>query len=760
MVRHIRYGFVLVVLCSLIVSCGGGGSGGGDGDSGTVIAPATTKVIDNTSLQNLVSIVDNGAMLIFSSTSPTLESLAPGDVIVCGVSPQTPYGLLRKVQSVTRSGEQVLVATGSTTLEEAFQKMSFQASKSLTPSDVLSAVSLRPGVSLRPTRPSASQLEGFYFDLNDVILYDEDGNLGTTNDQIKANGSVSINPGYSLSWDIDGFQLKQLTFTNTTTLSSRLEIISEVTLKELNKKFEIPGSRRYFAPITYWVGIYPVVITPIMTVNVGIKGDVTVGITTSVTTEATLTAGGSYNNGQWSLIHEYTTGFQWDPPTLTAGASAKGFAGPQMNLLLYGVSGPYGEVRGFLEFIVDILANPWWEFYGGLEADVGFRVEILSRRITDFEYPAAIGYRLLLAQAPGYIVRDGIISGLVLDAVAGTPLAGASISVLKQGAVAASGTTNTAGTYSVQVLAGSGYSVAISKPGYIPSNYENVSVTGDDAIYLETVLQIDVAHSGPGDVSGTIVNALSGTGVEGLSVQLRPGINVTTGTVVAGTATLSNGSYSFSNLNAGQYTAQVGRTGYNTTYFTIVSIGGTTTGNQNATITPILSTQETRIILTWGFTPADLDSHMTGPLPDGTRFHMFFPYAEANLGSPWPTYVKLDLDDTMNYGPETTTIYQQVPGTYRFSVHDYTNLFSTNSYALSGSGAQVRVYQGSNLVASFNVPANQAATLWTVFEMNGTTITPINTMSNVSDPDQVLSPSRAGSAGEDATLFWNLPLKR
>ena len=100
----------------------------------------------------------------------------------------------------------------------------------------------------------------------------------------------------------------------------------------------------------------------------------------------------------------------------------------------------------------------------------------------------------------------------------------------------------------------------------------------------------------------------------------------------------------------------------------------------------------------------------------------------------------LDLDDVSSYGPETTTLYEQINGTYRFSVHDYTNRNSTYSLALSNSSAQVRVYDNSGLIANYNVPPNNEGTLWTVFELNNGTITPINTFSYVSDPGGVNRP--------------------
>ena len=55
----------------------------------------------------------------------------------------------------------------------------------------------------------------------------------------------------------------------------------------------------------------------------------------------------------------------------------------------------------------------------------------------------------------------------------------------------------------------------------------------------------------------------------------------------------------------------------------------------------------------------------------------------------------------------------------------------------------------------FNVPSS-AGTLWTVFELNGTTVTPINQMSFESDPDRV---TKNQSNETDVELMINLPEK-
>jgi len=375
------------------------------------------------------------------------------------------------------------------------------------------------------------------------------------------------------------------------------------------------------------------------------------------------------------------------------------------------------------------------------------RYEISCKVIDNYGGEDEKSVTILVGEIPGQI------SGSVKDAVTQSLLPDVSVKVYDGNSLISSGTTESNSLYSISVTAGSGYRVEFTKFGYIPAIYYDVSVEADVTTYLETVLQIDDNYSGNGNISGKIFNALTGEGVSGLTINLREGINVTSGTVITSATTESGGYYSIANLNVGYYTAEVSGTGYNTTYFTVICVGGIATANQNATISPVMSSGETRIVLTWGVTPSDLDSHLTGPTPDDSRFHIFYwqkTYAYSGL-----TYADLDRDDVTSYGPETTTIYHQLPGVYRFSVHDYTNRSSSYSTALSNSGAQVRVYRGDNLIATFNVPAIQEGTLWTIFEIEGDTIIPINSMSYESSPSSVRS-----TTVTDVELMKNLPPKR
>ncbi|MCI5208646.1 MAG: hypothetical protein D3910_07595, partial [Candidatus Electrothrix sp. ATG2] len=142
-----------------------------------------------------------------------------------------------------------------------------------------------------------------------------------------------------------------------------------------------------------------------------------------------------------------------------------------------------------------------------------------------------------------------------------------------------------------------------------------------------------------------------------------------------------------------------------------------------------------RIILTWGENPADLESHLTAPNETGCRYHCYY----------WNKTIpnaSLDLDDRDSYGPETITITETAAGTYRYYVHDFTNRNNINSRWLALSGAEVKVYQGSNEPLVFTVPYGYGSG-WHVFDLDGETgeVIPVNTLFRQSEPGKIDYPT-------------------
>jgi hypothetical protein len=723
-------------------------------DYGGNVPSPNTITLSAESLRLLSGVATDGNGLYFSQTNAELAAIHAGQILALPPVGLLPSGFLGRVVGVSNVGGQLFLSTTAASLSEALSKATISIDRPLNASDVTSSIATAAGASFRRSAAPLDSIEdGLSVQLNDLVVYDRDGNPATTSDQLVLDGSVTANPQLHFDFDIDDFHLKNLQFYIQVNESVELTIKSrlEASLFDGEKEF----AHFEFGRIIIWVGWVPVVIVPEVALVARAKGTASVGIEVGVNQAAIFTAGLGYDDGDWDPIADFSSSFSFNGPSFSAGANIKGLVGPRFKLLLYGVIGPRADIDAFGEIDVDIFRTPIWQIFGGLEGSAGIHLQILDHTIADIEFPLIIQFRQLIAE--GGTTGNGQIVGVVRDAITLQPLSNAVVAVFRDGSLIDSLVTDANGRFSLPALIGAVYKFNISHSGYLPVTYNNVTVLPNETKTLDVILQIDTAHSGAGNVSGFVFNAISGAGVPGLTVKLREGLNTPSGPVVVSTTTGPDGEYGVFSLPAGNYTAEAGGTGYTNSYFAILCIGGTTTGDQNGVISPALDPNQTRIVLTWGLSPSDLDSHFTGPLADGTRFHMFYPYADENSGSPWPAIVHLDLDDVTSFGPETTTLLQQIDGVYRFSVHDYTNRNSTISAALSNSQAQVRIYRGSNLVASFNVPLDQPGTLWTVFEMQGSTITPINSMTFEGNPDVITAPNRA--RGKDGSLLENLPPK-
>lgn len=321
---------------------------------------------------------------------------------------------------------------------------------------------------------------------------------------------------------------------------------------------------------------------------------------------------------------------------------------------------------------------------------------------------------------------------------------------------ASSSRSDTDGNYELILEAGT-YYINIYKEGYLPFAICDVTVTNDQITYLDNVILI--ADSGvevSNIITGTVRNALTGSNIDGVTVQLRPGWGNQSGALAtlagtnndAVTVTDENGHYSLE-VNEGCYTAEFIKDGYITGYVNVICTNMNDT-NQDAVLTPVLSDNEYRVVLTWSSTPSDLDSHISGPLSTGGRFHVY--YNDMSASDNGETVARLDLDDTSSYGPETITLTKTQSGVYKYAVHDYSNRSSSSSTALSMSGAKVELYCGNSLVGTYTVPIDKTGTVWNVFEIEGDTIRTINTMENISSPASVCSLSTADTNAAVNTL--------
>ncbi len=374
------------------------------------IIPPTTNPLPPETTAELLSVSSDGVTYTFDTMTAALAAVAPGEIIVATPSAAAPNGFLRRVTAINTTGGDVVVQTQPATLEDAIQQGEVVFSQRLTP-EGLAVQELAPGVTLQPSSVVSPQA-AFYLEINDVVIYDGDGNPGTTNDQVVANGSIEFEP--TLNFDLRIYQgkIEHLQFTVDARETADLEIEAKLAAAGL-KKEKLLGNPIHLQTFVVWVGPVPVVFAPVLTFQIGIDGSVHVGVSTGVTQELTASAGVRYANQTWGPVSGLTNNFTWTPPTLHAGLDFKGYASARLQVLVYGVVGPYGDVAPYLKLEADTTATPWWQLYGGLEVPVGVRVDLLGyKEIASYEV-LAIGTRQVLAQAtapspcsPGQAVVD------------------------------------------------------------------------------------------------------------------------------------------------------------------------------------------------------------------------------------------------------------------------------------------------------------------------------------------------------------------
>lgn len=209
-------------------------------------------------------------------------------------------------------------------------------------------------------------------------------------------------------------------------------------------------------------------------------------------------------------------------------------------------------------------------------------------------------------------------------------------------------------------------------------------------------------------------------------VNIREGVNNKSGDIVL-TSRFEDGQTEV-DLPVGMYTVEVNSSQY-THNFCNIFVSPHGENRHEIYSSGQLQSDEIRIVLTWGASPSDLDSHLflpydgsAGSNASGSAYHIAYYNKQIADGS-----AVLDVDQTTGYGPETTTVYRLKKGYYKYYVTDFQACCDGRykSTDMSHSSATVRVYNKNGLARSFYVPVNRKGVIWEVFEIRNGAVVPV-----------------------------------
>jgi hypothetical protein len=291
-----------------------------------LLIPPTTKVLD-AQTQKSLNVYDKTGVLKFSSDATM--TFEPGQVLVSTPTPVASQGFLRRIKTVRREGNQVILETEQAKIIDAIHGGTAQFKQPL-----VRAIT------------SKLQAKDSKFTLN------IDSDFGTGG-KLKIKGSVVIDPILELSMGI-GCNRKTwgiCTEIPDLNITTRLGLNESLNIKltgDVSSNFDktIELDKITFQAIKFSIGPVPIVIVPRIRFYLGAQGKLSAKLETSISQDALLVAGFKYNSDDgFKNLSERTVNSQYTRPRIDGAVDVKAVAGASFELMFYDVLGPYGEIE-------------------------------------------------------------------------------------------------------------------------------------------------------------------------------------------------------------------------------------------------------------------------------------------------------------------------------------------------------------------------------------------------------------------------------
>jgi|FLOH01.1.fsa_nt_gi uncharacterized protein (TIGR02145 family) len=358
-----------------------------------IIITEEAKIIEEVTWNQSFIAIDSTNFTLTFSKNDAIEKIKVGDIIVSSEG----EGLLRRVTSIAIVNNEIIVQTGPATLTELIQQGLVDFKQQLAIPQIKSIEYHYNGIVLDTSNYKNGDETQFDWNIN-TVLFDADGNMQTTGDQIKIEGDFTCDWQFIAKIDIGLIQgLKEVKFGFESNENINLQLIAGIQYS-FEKKYTL--AKVNFTPIVVMVGVVPLVFTPQLNIVVGVDGYANTSITTSVTQSLGFESGMQYlkANG-WNSYKTFNNSFSFQPPQLNLNAGAEAYLKPELTVKLYSIAGPYANLKLYGKLDANLLATPWWQLYGGLKMAAGVKVVILDRFLLDFSVSDLIDYEQLITQA-------------------------------------------------------------------------------------------------------------------------------------------------------------------------------------------------------------------------------------------------------------------------------------------------------------------------------------------------------------------------
>ncbi|MEX0997628.1 MAG: hypothetical protein WDZ45_11305 [Flavobacteriaceae bacterium] len=353
----------LILLLFIVVGCNK------DDDNKPSSESDPTTIV--TQASEIINVTENTIILTGGNTN-----LEINDILVSGANTRAPRGFLRKITDINNVEGNIVLSTERTSIEEGLKYFS-------TPED-----SLQASFSHTFTQTDGRTQSNRNFN----IVLEIDETITVNGIDLNLNGNLEITPslGGNIVIGRNGIGLPYL---DTLELISQTENNLSITLTtetELSFDEEILLGSFQSSPITIFLGGFPVVVIPEVSLSVGANGQINATLSYSYNGNSTFTAGIRYDdNWQFPDSNGLVVNSTDASATAQVTGSAEVYIKPEFGISLYdeGFVNTGINVRPYARFAGTINTNGYeYGVYGGISAGAFFKASIFGFNLVDKEW--------------------------------------------------------------------------------------------------------------------------------------------------------------------------------------------------------------------------------------------------------------------------------------------------------------------------------------------------------------------------------------
>jgi len=287
----------------------------------------------------------------FTDLGGEIGKITEKSILVVGVSEKTPYGLLRKVNSIEQTGTGIAITTSDALLSDAVKEGSIKLQKRLIEKDFR----LKSKVEGVLVKGPDKSFDGLAVTLENLAIYTDGTKVA------RLEGAVGISPEIDITIEIRFNEIGGIDIVTT------LNKIDELTISS-NGAFdgakEIVAAEFIHTPII----IDSLVFVPEVTISCGYEGAISSEVSSGVRQDRVITSRLHYANSRWSdypLTH--TEIFDFLRPQVTDNSDLEFYSGPEITIRLFGVPIQTVKSAGFCSLEAQKTGSPAWKLLIGNE---------------------------------------------------------------------------------------------------------------------------------------------------------------------------------------------------------------------------------------------------------------------------------------------------------------------------------------------------------------------------------------------------------